>query len=272
MPLNDSSILVLGLDATASVVARLFLLSGFAVALLQPEAPRTLRRKMDFSDAWHEGAASLEGVEARRATSSAVLLSGLRNRAFIPLLTKPLAEVAERWPWDALIDVRPAEERRYEKIKGRADLTIALGAPAIAGEDYDLVIEMDGPDPGAVIRSGLARTPSSSRDVAKFMQVMASRAGIFEMIADIGDVVDAGVVLGRIGDTIVSARGPGRVRGLQRAGNFVVANEEVAEIARDPTAVVSGCDRNSLAIARAVLFAVEMELGGIKPISLGDLF
>jgi len=272
MPLKDSSILVLGLDASTSAVARLFLLSGFAVALLQPEAPRTLCRKMDFSDSWHEGSASLDGVEARRATSNAVFLSGLRSRAFIPLLTNPLAEVVERWPWDALVDGRLPEERRYEKIKGRADLTIALGGPAVAGEDYDLVIDVDGPDPGAVIRSGPARAPSSGSDVAKFARVVASKAGVFEAIANIGDLIDEGAVLGMIGDAIVSAPAPGRLRGLRRAGSFVVGSDLVAEIRRDPKAAFSGCERNVLAISRAVLFAVEMELAGIKPISLDDIF
>jgi xanthine dehydrogenase accessory factor len=269
---KDSSILVLGVGAAASAIARMFLLSGFAVALHQTEAPRALCRKMDFSDAWHEGEAMLDGVEARRATSSAMFLAGLRNRAFIPLLTNPLAEVLERWPWEALIDVRPAEERRYEKIRGRADLTIALGGPAVAGEDYDLVIEVDGPDPGAVIRNGPARASSNNWKAGRFMHVMASKAGIFEGLAQIGGLLDDGTPLGRVGDVLFSAPAPGRLRGLYRTGSFVVANEIVAEIAHDPSAVVSGCDRAVLSIARAVLFAVEMELSGIKPISPGDFF
>ena len=211
-----------------------------------------------------------EGVFQQPA--SAVFLAGLRNRAFIPLLARPLAEVVERWPWDALIDVRPAEERRYEKITGRADLTVALGAPAVAGEGYDLVIEMDGPDPGAVIRSGPARLASRDRNAETFARVTAPKAGLFDAIAEIGDSVEAGAALGRIGDAMVIAPEAGRLRGLHRDANFVVANDPIAEIARDPRAVVSGCDRNSLAIARATLFAVEMELAGIKPISLGDLF
>ena len=91
-PMNDQKcVLVFGIDETASAVARMLLLSGYSVAIHQPTPPTTLRRKMAFADAWYDGAAMLDGVQARRADLSSDFLIGLGNRMFIPVLTHPLA-------------------------------------------------------------------------------------------------------------------------------------------------------------------------------------
>ena len=130
---DQKCVLVFGIDETASAVARMLLLSGYSVAIHQPAPPTTLRRKMAFADAWYDGAAMLDGVQARRADLSSDFLIGLGNRMFIPVLTHPLAEVVERWPWDVIIDAQPPRERRRERIKSYAELTIALGPGLIAG-------------------------------------------------------------------------------------------------------------------------------------------
>jgi xanthine dehydrogenase accessory factor len=159
---DQTCVLVFGIDETASAVARMLLLSGYSVAIHQPAPPTTLRRKMAFADAWCDGASMLDGVQACRADLSSDFLIGLGNRMFIPVLTYPLAEVVERWPWDVIVDAQAPGERRRERIKSYAELTIALGPGPVAGADCDLVIETFGPDVGAIIRSGAARTPSRS--------------------------------------------------------------------------------------------------------------
>src|SRR5208337_2913547 len=157
---DQACILVFGIDETASAVARMLLLSGYAVAIHQPAPPTLLRRKMAFADAWYDGASMLDGVQARRADLSSDFLIGLSNRMYIPVLTHPLAEVVERWPWDVIIDAQTPGERLRAPIKSHAEMTIALGPGPIAGVDCDLVIETFGPDPGATLRSGAARSPS----------------------------------------------------------------------------------------------------------------
>ncbi len=270
--MKDASVLVHGLDPTASAVARLLLLSGFAVALHQSDPPTSLSRKMDFSDTWHEGVRRLDGVEARRVNNSADFLSGLRSRMFIPLLTQPMADVVARWPWDATIDVRSQDERRREKISRDAGLTIALGAPAVAGVDCDLIIDAYGPDPGAVIRSGPASPGRRGQGADRMARAAATKAGVFTTTLIIGEIVESGAPLGDVGGMMVRAPASGRIRGLQRSGRAVFPREVVAEIARDTLASVSGCDRANQAIARAVVFAVEMELSGVTPLSFDDLF
>lgn len=67
---DQTCVLVVGIAETASALARMFLLSGYAVAIHQQTPPTMLRRKMAFADAWYEGAAILGGVPARRADAS----------------------------------------------------------------------------------------------------------------------------------------------------------------------------------------------------------
>ncbi len=125
---EETCILVCGVGETASAVARRLFAEDRAVAIHQATPPRTLRRKMAFSDAWFDGAASLDGVEARRADLSSEFLLGLRARQFIPLLTQRFADVVERWPWDVIVTARGEDGSPGDYLADLADLTIGLGA------------------------------------------------------------------------------------------------------------------------------------------------
>lgn len=154
-------VLVYGLDETASAVARMLLLAGHAVAMHELSPPAVLRRKMAFSDAWYDGAAALDSVEARRADRDADLLMGFRGGAYIPVLTHPLIDVVGRWPWDVIVDARQDPEAKDKRRRSDAGLTIVLGPGATAGSDCDLVIETAGADPGAIVRNGRAKAGPS---------------------------------------------------------------------------------------------------------------
>jgi hypothetical protein len=73
-----------------------------------------------------------------------------------------------------IIDAQAPGERRRERIKSHAELTIALGPGPIAGVDSDLVIETFGPDVDAIIRSGAARSP-----FVRIWMMLTMRSGIF---------------------------------------------------------------------------------------------
>ncbi|HEY8009276.1 MAG TPA: hypothetical protein VIE66_21435 [Methylocella sp.] len=269
--MNDQKcVLVFGIDEAASAVARMLLLSGYSVAIHQPAPPTTLRRKTAFADAWYDGAAMLDGVQARRADLSSDFLIGLGNRMFIPVLTHPLAEVVERWPWDVIVDAQPPRERRRERIKNYAELTIALGPGPIAGTDCDLVIETFGPDVGGILRSGAARGPSRSeqdKSLEDSHLVAALETGIFSTGRMIGETVITNEPLGVIGATEVVSPVAGRIRGLQRNGRAVVAGATVADVASNAATQVSGCSKTDQLIARGAAFAIEMELAGWTPVS-----
>ncbi|QBR70349.1 hypothetical protein CU048_02605 [Beijerinckiaceae bacterium] len=268
---DQACILIFGIDETASAVARMLLLSGYAVAIHQPTPPTQLRRKMTFVDAWYDDASMLDGVQARRADLSSDFLIGLGNRMFIPILTHPLGEVVERWPWDVIIDAQTPGERRFERIKSHAELTIALGPGPIAGLDCDLVIETFGPDVGAIVRSGRAgsNAPTERDKIPNDAHSsIASETGIFTTGKIIGETVSVEEPLGFIGSTPVTSPVAGRILGLQRNGRAVVAGTAVAEIATKANTQVSGSGKTDQLIARGVVFAIEMELAGWTPVSL----
>ena len=267
---DQACILVFGIDETASAVARMLLLSGYAVAIHQPAPPTLLRRKMAFADAWYDGASMLDGVQARRADLSSDFLIGLSNRMYIPVLTHPLAEVVERWPWDVIIDAQTPGERLRAPIKSHAEMTIALGPGPIAGVDCDLVIETFGPDPGATLRSGAARSPSRhERDkmLDDAHPAVSLETGIFTTGRIIGETVAEHEPLGTIGAIPVVSPVAGRIRGLQRSGRAVDAGAVVADIAIKATTQVSGSGKTNQLIARGVVFAIDMEFAGWAPVS-----
>ncbi len=265
--MNDqASVLVCGINETASAVARLLLLSGYAVAMHQPTPPTTLRRKMSLADAWHDGAAMLDGVQARRADLSSDFMIGLRNRMFIPLLIQTFGDV-ERWAWDAIVDAKTLGERRAP-IDINAGLKIALGPGPVAGADCDLVIEVFGPNAGAIVRNGAARPVRATDSKESAQHAVAPEAGIFKTGRITGERVTAEEPLGLIGSAPVLSPVAGRIRGLQRDGRSVCAGEAVAEIVTSSSAQVSGIERIDQMIARGVVFAIETELNGLAPVSL----
>jgi xanthine dehydrogenase accessory factor len=265
MPLmsDQASVLVCGLDPTASAAARMLLLSGYTVALHQSEPPPTLRRRMAYADAWFDKSATLEGVEARRVKSGAEFLRGLRERMFIPLLTQPFEQVVERWPWDVIVDATAQGPRPREPINLHARLSIGLGEGRIAGLDCDLVIETGGADPGAIIRQG-----GSSRRWSREGRSLAPTSGVFTTRRTIGELVSAGELLGSVGAHPLRAVSPGRILGLRRSGQVLVEGESAVEIADNPAATVDGVVKSDKLIARALIFAIEMELNGWTPVSL----
>lgn len=255
---DKSCILVLGLDELASAVARRLLLAGYAVAMHAPAPPAILRRSMSFSDAWYDGAAVLEDVEARRADSDAEFLQALRSALTIPILTQRSIEAISRWPWDVVIDARPDPDAAT-RARIPAEMTIVLGPGAIAGDDCDIVIEIGGNDPGAVIRSASA---SHAAPAMPETLVHAPCTGLFLGVAAIGDLVSAGQVVGYVGSMPVEVPLFGRLRGLQRSGLHLPRGAPVAAITTDRRAPVDAIDRTHQLIARSIAFVIDREQQG----------
>lgn len=271
---EETSVLVFGMDELASAIARKLHLDGHAVALHQPSPPTVIRRRMAFADAWYEGSATFEGVEARRSDKAKDFLAGLRSGQFIPILWHNFDEVTERWPWDVLVDARPAGGRARQALKNLADLSIGVGPGFIAGETCDIVIDTRAGDPGAVLRTGAIDEPVMPRDdpFADGTLVYAPEGGLFQVSRFIGETVNEGDVLGFAGATSITAPATGRLRGLARDGAALGKGAPVAEIAASPTADVVGICKRDRLVARSVAFVIEMERAGWTPISLESLF
>lgn len=268
---KELCVLVCGVGERASAVARRLIGEGYATVLHQERAPRTLRRRMSYADAWFDGIAAMGGVEARRADRPSEFLCGMQTRQFLPLLLRPFEEVVERWPWDVVI-AAPDHDEPARSLAGLAELTIGVGSGFICGADCDLVIATEGVDPGAVLRAG--DPPPSRRGADRFAldywDVIASREGAPAWRSSIGDRVEAEEILGFLGEEPVCAPVAGRVSGLARPELRALPGAPIAEIATSDRAPVAGVsDRNKL-VARGVSFAVEMETSGWTPVSIGS--
>ncbi len=149
----DISILVCGIGEMASSIARRLFAEGYAVAIHQETPPRTLWRSMAFADAWFDGGAQLDGFEARCVGKKTEFLYGLRGRSFIPVLRQPFLDVVEMWSWDVVVATADSG-LKPQLLKNQADITIGLGPAFTAGDDCDMVMEIDGSNHGEIIKSG----------------------------------------------------------------------------------------------------------------------
>jgi len=267
---QQSCILVLGADPLASAAARLLFLAGYGVAMVGRGASKVLRRHMSFADAWSKGEATLDGVTARRVRSDVEFVIGLRRKVFIPVLAPPFAGASERWSWDAIVDGRNESERADDPFQADARVRLGLGAGFNAGADCDLVIATDGPDPGAVIRKGAVPGKIlSPGDRGLEERIVTPVAGVFVSDREIGERTREGDVLGYVEGSMVReailAPFAGLILGLLPPGAAVAANDAVAELSLRLGAPFSGVSGADQELARAVHFALEMELNGWEP-------
>lgn len=264
---RHSCVLILGIGETASAIARELFLADHIVALHQAAPPPDLCRKMTFSDAWFDGSSVLEGVEARRADLVAEFMLGLRSRMFIPVLTHPLQQILDRWPWEVVVDAEMTPRREPFSVKNLAGLAIGVAPGALPGETCDLSVDAYGKDPGAIRRPGEGAGPRAEAEPEASEPVRASVAGLFSMIKDIGNVVDAGEPFGSIDGVPALAPYAGRIRGVIKHGRAVAAGTPLAEISASTAAQVAGMTPRNRLIARGVAFAIEMQAEGWTPFS-----
>jgi xanthine dehydrogenase accessory factor len=264
---RHSCVLILGIGETASAIARELFLADHIVAMHQAAPPPDLCRKMTFSDAWFDGSSVLEGVEARRADLVAEFMLGLRSRMFIPVLTHPLQQILERWPWEVVVDAEMTPRREPFSVKSLAGLTLGVSPTSVPGTTCDLAVDAYGKDPGAIRRPGDGPGPAADAEPDESEPARAPASGIFTMIKDIGNIVEAGEAFGAIDGVPALAPHAGRIRGVIKHGRAVAAGTPIAEIAAAAGAQVAGMTARNRLIARGVAFAIEMQVEGWTPFS-----
>ena len=207
--------------------------SGFPVLVLECEAPTAIRRKVAFSEAVYEGTAEVEGIRCRRIhrleETEAVWRAGE-----VPLLVDPQAQCAEAFGPYALVDAILAK-RNLGTRRDMAPLTIALGPGFNAGEDVDFVVEtMRGHDLGRIFSTGQAApntgVPGIIAGYGAERVIHAPASGTLHSLVHIGDWVEEGQPLARIGQVPVPASLTGVVRGLIRDGFLVEKGLKIADI------------------------------------------
>lgn len=238
---------------------------GFPVIVLEQPQPTVIRRAVALAAAVYEGEVTVEGLTARRAEPQEVepLLASGR----VPVLVDPQADSLAVLRPEVLVDAILAKRNTGTRLAD-APLVIALGPGFCAGQDCHAVVETArGHMLGRVYWRGAALANSGipgevGGEGAKRV-LRAPADGTFVPLAQIGDAVQAGQVLARVGDEPVRAQISGVLRGLLQAGLPVTTGMKVGDV--DPRGERSSCftiSDKALAVAGGVLEAILTWLHG----------
>jgi xanthine dehydrogenase accessory factor len=256
----DVVVLVRGAGDLATGVAWRLKRAGFGVIMCELEHPLTVRRSVAFSTAVGEGAVTVEGIRAVRATTTEA--AALARSDVVPVV---VSRGLPPLPADVVVDARLAK-RVLDTTIGDAALVVALGPGFEAGHDCHAVVEtMRGPRLGRVYWQGRAApntgTPGVIGGRGAERVLRAPAAGRARWHVNIGDVVAAGAVLGAVAGEPVRAPFAGVVRGLIADGTPVAEGLKIGDV--DPRADTDcrEISDKALAVAGGVLEAILTWLG-----------
>ena len=238
--------------------------AGFPLIVLELAQPLVVRRKVALATAVLEGSIQIETLYAQRAQSADEALQ-LAQSGKIPVLAAPELLTINHLPFTILIDARMAK-RNIDTHIDQAELVIALGPGFTAGADCHAVIEtMRGHTLGRVIWEGAAipntGTPGIVAGKGAERVLRAPAAGKVNWRLEIGDLVQAGELIGEVAGSSIIAPFAGVLRGLIAPGSEVPAGLEIGDL--DARADISACftiSEEALAIGGDVLAAVLIHL------------
>ncbi len=261
--LDDILVVVKGGGDLATGVAHRLHRVGMKVIVTELARPTVIRRAVAFASAVFEGEVTVEGVVARRVEDASQALA-LLPEGIIPVLVDPEASVVRELEPAVVVDAIIAKRNTGTKITD-APTVIALGPGFTAGLDAHAVIETNrGHDLGRVILEGQAAPdtgiPGPVMGYTSERVVRAPGAGVFRGVKAIGDMVEAGDVVGFVAgaeDQPVLAPISGVLRGLLADGLVVKEGMKIGDV--DPRGVRAYCftiSDKARAIGGSVLEAI----------------
>lgn len=242
----------------ASAAARLCYLAGFRVVVLERGSPLAVRRLVCYAEAVRAGRVDVEGVAGQ-----AVALQELapERPPFVEVAVDPDAQALGALRPEVVVDGRMAKAPA-DTTPDQAPLVIGMGPGFEAGRHVHAVVETQrGPSLGRVLWRGTAEpdtgVPAQVAGVAEGRVLRAPRAGRFQALRTIGDVVATGEPVGEVDGMPVRAGVAGLIRGLVADGVVVAAGLKLGDVdprgrAVDPAAISD----KARAVAAGVLEAV----------------
>jgi xanthine dehydrogenase accessory factor len=245
-------------DLATGVLHRLFI-AGYRVGALEIAHPRAVRRSACFSEAVYDCEAVVEGVTARLVESDefrGMLGSGAQSKTsesendteqyrvsadatghrpeFIPVVIDPEGKTVLSLAPDVVVDARMLK-RRGDICIDDAPLVIGLGPGLLAGEDVDVVIETwRGQSLGKCIWKGYAASdtgvPAPVDGYGGERVLLSPADGVFEAEREMGEMVENGELIGRVGECELRAETGGLLRGLIRSGLEVRKKEKLGDV------------------------------------------
>lgn len=211
--------------------------SGFRVLILETEQPTAIRRSVAFSEAVYDLSKTVQGITARLVGTDEqceIQCELIWQKGQIPVVTDPTAKrVASQQPI-ALIDAIVAK-KNLGTHRGMAPITIGLGPGFSAGNDVDAAIEtLRGHNLGRIFFKG---SPAENTGIPGEIDgstsdrvVYSPNSGTVEIILDIGEMVNQGDPMARVGKTPAVAPVTGLIRGMIRNFSHVSGGFKIADI------------------------------------------
>ncbi|MCP4425953.1 MAG: EF2563 family selenium-dependent molybdenum hydroxylase system protein [Chloroflexi bacterium] len=250
-----------GGDLATGVAYRLHK-AGFPLIVLELERPTVIRRKAALATAVLENEIHIGDLHGRLAHSPEEALE-MAYIDVVPVLVAPQLPAFRipHSPIRILIDGRIAK-RNIDTSMEQAPFVIGMGPGFTAGVDCHAVIEtMRGHALGRVIWDGSALpntgTPGIVAGKGAERVARAPAAGLVEWRVEIGDLVEAGEVMGDVAGEPILAPFAGVVRGTIAPGTAVPQGYKIGDV--DARGNVQNCftiSDKALAMGGAALEAI----------------
>ena len=214
----------------------------FRVVATELPFPLAVRREVSFCEAVYDGRKEVEGIVACLVDSVEGIQDAWRA-GMMPLLVDPEARVKDTIRPDVMIDGTMAKRNTGTRLTD-APLVIGLGVGFEAGVDVHAIVETNfGHNLGRVIYQGRAepdnRTPEAICGLTTERVFRAPAAGRFHVRKEIGELVEAGDVVGYVDDVPVQTQISGVIRGILRDGIDVAEGTKAGDV--DPRGIREYC-------------------------------
>lgn len=221
-----------GGDIASGTISRLHN-CGFKLLVLEISQPTAIRRCVSFSEAVYDGTTTVEGITAE-------LIDTPQSREItwedgkVPILIDPTAASINTVKPFAVVDAILAK-KNCGTTMDMAPITIGLGPGFYAGKDVHAAIETArGHQLGKIIYDGSALNatgiPGNIGGFTKERVLYAPLDGKIKVLKGIGDQVEKGETVARIGSMEILAQIPGFVRGMTRDGTKVRKGAKIGDI------------------------------------------
>lgn len=229
----DEIIIVRGAGDIATGTIQKLYRAGFKVVALEGEKPTSIRRRVCLSEAIYEKEFQVEDVIGKRADSYEEIFSILDENK-VCVIQDISGDIINKIKPKAVIDATLCK-KNIGTNKSMAPITIALGPGYIAGEDVDIVVETNrGHNLGRLIFQGPAAkntgVPGIIEGYGIERVVYSPFEGKIKIIKDIGEIVEKGETICRVGDNPIKASLTGVIRGMIRDGFYVKEGLKIADI------------------------------------------
>lgn len=191
--------------------------AGISVVMADIAEPTCIRRTVAFSEAIRCGSACVEDVRASLGATPDELRA-IVEQGEVAVAVDPNAELVADLAPDAVVDAILAK-RNLGTTMDMAPIVIGVGPGFTAGEDCHAAVETKrGHYLGRVLYTGspIANTgvPGIIAGVGAQRVLRSPADGPFECVREIGDIVTAGEVVGRVAGEPMLATIDGVLRGL----------------------------------------------------------